>query len=368
MNGPQSVVISGQADAVRAVIADLGLTAEEWRRLPIPAASHSPLVEPILDEFERAAAELTYAAPQIDLVSTLSGRLATGEDATTARYWRRHLREPVRFADAIAALHEQGYEVFVEIGPHPTLLGMGRRCLGEDVGTWLPSLRQGQDDWEQILESLSQLYALGAPVAWDGFDRDYPRHRLVLPTYPFERQSYWVETARGAIRARGAAPAAEATRNGSPAASAPDPAEALRQQLDEALPGERREILLNYVRRQLARVLRLTASQPIDRERRLMDLGLDSLMAVELGNRLRAGLGLDQKLPATLIFDYPTSDAIAGYLERLLFAGAAAPKATVVPAQPQRQAAPPALTSADQLAALSDEEVGLLLLQRLESR
>ncbi|HLH22063.1 MAG TPA: type I polyketide synthase [Chloroflexota bacterium] len=368
VNGPQSVVISGQADAVRAVIADLGLTAEEWRRLPIPAASHSPLVEPILDEFERAAAELTYAAPQIDLVSTLSGRLATGEDATTARYWRRHLREPVRFADAIAALHEQGYEVFVEIGPHPTLLGMGRRCLGEDVGTWLPSLRQGQDDWEQILESLSQLYALGAPVAWDGFDRDYPRHRLVLPTYPFERQSYWVETARGAIRARGAAPAAEATRNGSPAASAPDPAEALRQQLDEALPGERREILLNYVRRQLARVLRLTASQPIDRERRLMDLGLDSLMAVELGNRLRAGLGLDQKLPATLIFDYPTSDAIAGYLERLLFAGAAAPKATVVPAQPQRQAAPPALTSADQLAALSDEEVGLLLLQRLESR
>ncbi|HZR97747.1 MAG TPA: beta-ketoacyl synthase N-terminal-like domain-containing protein [Chloroflexota bacterium] len=369
VNGPQSVVISGRAGAVRAVIADLGLTAEEWRRLPIPAASHSPLVEPILDEFERAAAALTYASPRIELVSTLTGRLATGADATTAGYWRRHLREPVRFADAIGALHGQGYQVFVEIGPHPTLLGMGRRCLGEEVGTWLPSLRQGQDDWEQMLDSLGALYALGARVDWDGFDRDYGRRRVVLPTYPFERQRYWAETARGPIRpAPAATPPAEAAPADGRAAGAPSPAEALRQQLDEALPDERHEVLLDYVRRQVARVLRLSAAQPLDRERRLMDLGLDSLMAVELRNRLRSGLDLEQKLPATLIFDYPTSDAIAGYLEQLLFATATEPRVTVAAAPAPLPAAPPVGTSAAQLADLSDEAVELLLLQRLESR
>jgi malonyl CoA-acyl carrier protein transacylase len=196
VNGPQSVVVSGQADAVRGVIADLGLTPEQWRRLDVPAASHSPLVEPVLDAFERVAADVAYQAPRIGLVSTLTGQLATGADLTTPGYWRRHLRQPVRFAQAIETLHAQGIDVFVEIGPHPTLLGMGRRCLGDDVGTWLPSLRHDWDDWEQISESVAHLYVRGVPVDWAGFDRDYPRRRVALPTYPFERQRYWAEPAR----------------------------------------------------------------------------------------------------------------------------------------------------------------------------
>lgn len=88
-----------------------------------------------------------------------------------------------------------GYQVFLECGPKPILLGMRRQCLPEGVGTWLPSLRPGQADWQILLQSLGQLYIIGVKVDWSGFDKDYPRRRVVLPTYPFQRQRYWLETA-----------------------------------------------------------------------------------------------------------------------------------------------------------------------------
>ncbi|MBI1924148.1 methyltransferase, partial [Candidatus Poribacteria bacterium] len=92
-------------------------------------------------------------------------------------------------------LVKQGYDVFVEIGPKPTLLGLVRNCFPEAEGLWLPSLRQRQEDWGQMLMSLGTLYVHGVAVDWSGFDRDYPRRRVVLPTYPFQRQQYWIKTA-----------------------------------------------------------------------------------------------------------------------------------------------------------------------------
>ena len=91
-------------------------------------------------------------------------------------------------------LHQEGYKVFVEIGPKPILLGMGRRCLREGVGVWLPSMRPGQDDWQQILLSLAQLYVRGVAVDWSGMSRNDTRCKVVLPTYPWQRQRYWMET------------------------------------------------------------------------------------------------------------------------------------------------------------------------------
>jgi hypothetical protein len=93
------------------------------------------------------------------------------------------------------SLREAGYEIFVEIGPKATLLGMGRSCLPEGYGRWLPSLRKGRGEWRQMLESLGALYLQGLEVDWDGFDRDYSRRLVSLPTYPFQRRRYWVEEA-----------------------------------------------------------------------------------------------------------------------------------------------------------------------------
>jgi acyl transferase domain-containing protein len=149
----------------------------------------------MLAEFERVATQVTYATPQIPLCSNITGQLAKDEIATPA-YWCLHVRQPVRFAASMETLYQQGYECFIEIGPKPSLLGMGRLCIPDNVGTWLVSLRQGQDDWQQLLQSLSELYIHGVPIDWFGFDKDYPRRRLQLPTYPFQRQRYWIETAK----------------------------------------------------------------------------------------------------------------------------------------------------------------------------
>jgi acyl transferase domain-containing protein/acyl carrier protein len=192
INWPDSVVISGEKHAVQAVLETLRASGIRSRALAISVAGHSPLMEPIMAEFERVAASVHYAEPHLDLVSGMTGEIA-GSEVTSAVYWRRHLREPVRFADSITRLHQQGYELFVEIGPAPSLIGMAQRAVPEGAGVWLPSLRPGTPDYRQMLTTLATLYTRGVAVDWAGFDRDYAYQRVPLPTYPFERQRYWFD-------------------------------------------------------------------------------------------------------------------------------------------------------------------------------
>ncbi len=191
INSPQNTVISGEGDAVEAVLQQLEEGGIEFRRLRVSHAFHSPLMQPMLAEFEVIASEVTYGAPQLELISNLTGILAEG--AVTAEHWCRHIKEPVRFTSGMKTLRDRGYQLFVEIGPHPVLSGMGRQCLPEEAVVWLPSLRRGQSDWQQLLSSLKFLYEKGFEVNWSGFDRDYQRHRISLPTYPFQRQRYWLD-------------------------------------------------------------------------------------------------------------------------------------------------------------------------------
>jgi amino acid adenylation domain-containing protein len=192
INSPHNIVISGKFSAVAAVSATLQAQGIETKKLPVSHAFHSPLMEPILAEFEQVAQQVTYSLPHLNIVSNVTGKLIT-EEIATAQYWSRHLRQPVKFAAGMATLDELGYEIFVEIGPKPTLLAMGHQCLAEKERTWLPSLHPKHSDWQQILQSLSKLYISGVNVDWSGFDRDYQRRRVMLPTYPFQRQRYWVD-------------------------------------------------------------------------------------------------------------------------------------------------------------------------------
>ncbi|NEO13876.1 MULTISPECIES: type I polyketide synthase [unclassified Moorena] len=196
INGPQSVVISGASAAVGAICSSLELEGVKTKRLNVSHAFHSPLMTPILAEFEAVAQQVSYNQPQIPLISNVTGETAT-DKVITADYWVNHICQPVRFAQSMETLHQQGYEIFLEIGPKPILLGMGRQCLPEEIGVWLPSLREGVEDWEQMLSSLGQLYLEGANVDWSGVDRDYSCQKVVLPTYPFQRQRYWMETQNG---------------------------------------------------------------------------------------------------------------------------------------------------------------------------
>ncbi|MTJ10362.1 type I polyketide synthase [Anabaena sp. UHCC 0204] len=192
LNGPESVVISGDKAAIDAICKIAANQGIKTTRLQVSHAFHSPLMNPILEEFAEIASQVTYNNPRIPIISNLTGKRAD-DHITKPEYWVQHIVQPVRFADSMQTLHEQEYTVFLEIGPKPILIGMGRQCLPEDFGIWLPSLRPQQQDWQQILQSLGQLYIHGVSVDWSGFDSNYSRRKLELPTYPFERKSYWLE-------------------------------------------------------------------------------------------------------------------------------------------------------------------------------
>ena len=193
INGPESVVISGEVEAIDTIVKNLELAGIKIRELQVSQAFHSPLMEPMLAEFEAVAKEITYSQPRISLISNITGSIAD-DSITTAKYWVNHILQPVKFAQSMETLQQQGYKLFLEIGPKPVLLGMGRQCLPTEVGVWLPSLRPGVDEWQQMLSSLGQLYVQGAKVDWLGLDQNYNREKVVLPTYPFQRERYWLES------------------------------------------------------------------------------------------------------------------------------------------------------------------------------
>jgi len=198
LNGPENTVISGLGADVQKIVEKFEAKGVICRPLVVSHAFHSPLLEPILDEFEKAAAEISYSKPRIKLIGNLTGEVIRADEAGQPAWWRKHMRESVNFSKSIQTLHRQGCGIFLEIGPHPVLLGMGAKCLPEDECTWLPSLRRGRGEWLQMLESLGGLYMKGVEIDWAGFDRDYPRRRVALPTYPFERERYWIpETVSG---------------------------------------------------------------------------------------------------------------------------------------------------------------------------
>ncbi|MCL4267595.1 MAG: SDR family NAD(P)-dependent oxidoreductase [Anaerolineae bacterium] len=194
VNGPRNVTISGRATAVHAVMTTLAAQGIQTRRLNIPHASHSPLMEPILGAYAQIVAGTSLARPSLPVVSNGNGQIA-GAEMAQPDYWVAHMRQPVRFADGIHCLQQQGATIYIEMGPKPTLLGMGQRIAGE--GAWLPSLHPKRGDWQQMLESVGALITLGVEVDRASLDQGYGRRRMVLPTYPFQRQRYWLPVKPG---------------------------------------------------------------------------------------------------------------------------------------------------------------------------
>jgi acyl transferase domain-containing protein/SAM-dependent methyltransferase len=193
INGPELVVISGQGHDVQSVLDRLESEGVKSSDLVVSHAFHSPLMHPIADAFARAAETVQYGQLNTTLVSTVTGSVADTKLVGAPDYWCRQIIEPVQFMAAIQTIEQQGVKTLLELGPRPVLLGMSRPCLGTQV-TYLPSLRPGRGNWLQMLESLRTLYLSGAEINWAGFESDYPRRRLTLPAYPFQRSRYWFES------------------------------------------------------------------------------------------------------------------------------------------------------------------------------
>ncbi|GGW72950.1 type I polyketide synthase [Streptomyces xantholiticus] len=188
VNGPLSVVVSGDGDAV-----------EEWlprwegrktSRLRVSHAFHSPRMEPMLDDFRAVAERLTYAEPRIPVVSNVSGELMSGFDA---EYWVRHVRQAVRFADGVTTLWDLGVRRFLELGPDAVLSAMARQCVEDDTeAVFIPALRAKHGESETFAAFLGRAHTAGVGVDWDAFYAGTGARRVELPTYAFQRENYWL--------------------------------------------------------------------------------------------------------------------------------------------------------------------------------
>ena len=305
-NGPENTVISGKSEDIEGLVSIFTTKEIKTVNLNVSHAFHSPLMEPILEQFEGVAAQVTYSQPNIDLVSNLTGKLATSEIATP-EYWCRHIRQPVKFIDGMTTLGKAGYEIFLEMGAKPVLAGMGCHCLPESDKVWLASLHPRQGNWQQMLQSLSVLYKKGANIDWSGFHRDYPYfRRVILPNYPFQRQRCWVnESDRRVVLTPDES---SQTSNIPQEPSKPK----LLQQLKELSAEERLSFLITSVQKEVASVMGLSSSQIIEPQQGFFQMGMDSLMAVELKNRLETGLG--KSISSTSAFNYPNIETLAKYL------------------------------------------------------
>ena len=199
LNGPEHVVVSGDRAAVDALAAELGAAGAVVRPLTVSHAFHSAHMDPMLGAFEAAVDAVGVGDPAVPLVSNVTGRpVAPGEIAAGA-YWARHVREGVAFRAGMDALWARGHRAFVEIGPHTTLLGMGRACVHAG-GAWAASLHRGQGDVRAVRTALAQLYVFGTPIDWAAAAP--LGERRTLPTYPFDHSRRYPFGGReGAVRA-----------------------------------------------------------------------------------------------------------------------------------------------------------------------
>jgi acyl transferase domain-containing protein/acyl carrier protein len=199
MNAPDQCVVSGGRDALAAVAAELARHGLRGRELPVSHAFHSPLMAEVTREFRAAIADIEPHAPEIALVSNLTGEVASAAEVCDLDYWVRLIREPVDFVRGMRTVAARGPHAMLEIGPGRTLLDVGRRCVPAEEHAWIASL-EGDDGGGAAEPALAAVYTAGLPVDWAGVHSDRPRPRLSLPTYAFDRRRHWLPAARKQAR------------------------------------------------------------------------------------------------------------------------------------------------------------------------
>ena len=190
VNGPSRCVISGADAAIAALQRELDARGLPYRRLHTSHAFHSEMMDPILDAFGDQMKTVVLQPPQIPYLSNVTGTWITASEAVNPQYWVRHLRHTVRFAEGLDEMMRDSDRTLLEVGPGRTLATLASRA----VLTSLPAAGQSEPESQCLLQSLGRLWLAGAQVDWAGFYAHEQRRRTPLPTYPFERQLYWIDT------------------------------------------------------------------------------------------------------------------------------------------------------------------------------
>ena len=304
LNGAEQSVVSGPVDAVAAFAESLSAQDIAHRPVETSHAFHSSMMEPLADELTALAAGFERRAPSIAWVSNVTGTWITDDEATDPAYWARHMCQPVRFADGLAELLDDDTRIFLELGPGQTLTSLvhhhaAEAKLGERVA--IGAVRHSyerQDDRAVLLTALGKLWLAGARVHWPATHGDARRLRVELPTYPFERRRYWIDTEGEVIVGghRSAQAAAEAHGDEDDGGTTYYPRPTLRVEYVAPRNDEERAVAAVWSE--------LLGVEQIGIYDNFLELGGDSLLASRLVTRLRDVLGAD--LPIRLLFEAPT--------------------------------------------------------------
>ncbi|MGW5868998.1 type I polyketide synthase [Streptomyces sp. NPDC055239] len=370
VNGPASVVLSGDVEPVLHLAGTLKSRGYATHRLKVSRAFHSHHMAAVAEEFHAIAAPLSFAAPRIPIISNVTGRVLTADEASSPDYWAAHIGKPVQFYNGIRYLHTEGVNQYLEVGPDAVLSAMAQEALAGQPAAPLTiaTQRRGQPQTGTLATAVAEAHVTGmTKVNWNALLPPQCAVQPDVPTYPFEHQRYWLEATAGSpppatipqeftgqfwsavenhdIAALGAAigagltsdntlaeliPALASWHAGATAASptdsprdrttlstvqdpaSPDDALTVRESLAGLSLNEQRDYLTNLVRGESAAVLRYATPDDVPTEQPLKDLGMDSLGAISLTKRLRSVTGLE--LSNTLTFNFPTAAGIAEYL------------------------------------------------------
>ncbi len=304
VNSPALSVVAGPIAAVESLEQQLCASNIPHRRLHTSHAFHSRMMDGLIDPFEREIRQLSLRAPTLPILSTVSGRWLTTDEALSPRYWAEHLRRTVNFAQALSTLRATR-DALLEVGPGQTLTTLAKGTPGSPAQLIVPSLGHADgnsSDSAAMLHAAGRLWLSGAPIDWAGMHAADPRSRVPLPTYPFERKRYWIEGATFS-EARPSPPEVHAETDIGPPAAADDTlsdAEAHRLSLSERL-------------REIVNELSGIPAEEISADATFLDLGLDSLLLTQVSKACHDAFGVKITM-RQLLDDTSTPDAVVSLL------------------------------------------------------
>jgi phthiocerol/phenolphthiocerol synthesis type-I polyketide synthase E len=296
-NAPSLCVVSGTINAVEALQIRLKKEGIESRRLHTSGGFHSQIMDSIIEPFIEQLRKIKLNCPQIPFVSNLTGTWITAKEATEPIYWAKHLRQTVRFNEGIACLMQQPGRVFLEVGPGKTLSTF---ALQHHNGLVLNSMRHPKEihsDVAFLLNTLGQLWLGGFQIDWSGFYAGESRYRIPLPTYPFERQRYWIEPRKQVGKQEVNSPL--------PTTHYPLPTSQ-----SSVAPSNQIESIIAEAYERLLGVERVGIHDSF------FDLGGHSLIGIQLISQLRKDFQVDLSL--STLFEAPTVAELAFFIEEML--------------------------------------------------
>ncbi|MGW4020946.1 type I polyketide synthase [Streptomyces sp. NPDC005009] len=301
VNGPRSVVVSGEPDALDEFVEKMKAEGAQAKRISVDYASHSHHVTRVRDQVVAALSEVSPQTSVLPFCSTLYGDMIDTA-RLNAGYWYDNLREKVLFEPSVRRLADDGFRVFIEMSPHPVLT-VPVQEITEDVddAVVLSSARRGRGEAEAVVRSLAGLHVRGGAVDWDALFGT--RRRVDLPTYAFQRQHHWLNSVHTGVPAEVTSPEPPAVDDG------PD---ALPDRLAALPDDEAAALLLDHVLTKVAVVLGHPSGETVDPDQEFKDIGFDSLLSMQLSKSLAVTTGL--KLRPNLVLRHPTPRQVAGHL------------------------------------------------------